>query len=455
MKINVKNIFIKGFIMLTIGIVLTSCKKGYFYPGINDNPSQLQKPLATNLLPGIIQSTGYEWNGDASRFTSTFMQQVTGAANQSALANTYAVSADDVDNMWTTGLYGGGIMNNANSLIKTADAANQAHYGAIGRIMMANALGLTTDLWGDVPYTEAFQGTANLQPHYDPQQSIYATLDKLLSDAITLAAKTETTAQPGADDVMYGGNMAKWIRFAHSLRAKFYLHLVKIDPANYDKALAEAALGFTSNADDATVPFSGSSVTSENPWSQFNSQRGGDIAFTGYIYDLLAGTADPATVPATDPRLAVYSDGSGGLGTLYGNPNSTVYLLSYDELMFIQAEAQLQKGNKAAAATAYNNAVSANLTRTVGSSAYTSTYTKTAINVTLKDIMVQKYIANFLNPETWTDWRRTGYPQLTPNANSALSGQIPRSLLYPSGEQRYNSNAPKNTSMLRRVWWDK
>ncbi|WP_299289612.1 SusD/RagB family nutrient-binding outer membrane lipoprotein [uncultured Mucilaginibacter sp.] len=454
MKLEAKNIFTKGFLILTIGLVFTSCKKGYFYPGINDNPSQLQKPLAKNLLPAIIQSTGYEWNGDASRFTSTFMQQVTGAANQSALANTYAVSTDDVDNMWTTGLYGGGIMNNANSLIKIADAANQAHYGAIGRIMMANALGLTTDLWGDVPYTEAFQGTANLQPHYDSQQSIYATLDKLLSDAIALAAKTETTAQPGADDILYNGNMAKWIRFAHSLRAKLYLHLVKIDPANYDKALAEAALGFTSNTDDAAVSFSGASVTSENPWSQFNSQRG-DIAFTGYIYNLLAGTADPAEVPAKDPRLAVYSDGSGGLGTLYGSPNSAVYLLSYDELMFIQAEAQLQKGNNAAAATAYNNAVRANLTRTVGSSTYASTYTKTAANITLKDIMVQKYIANFLNPETWTDWRRTGYPQLTPNANGVLNGQIPRSLLYPSGEQRYNANAPKNTSMLRRVWWDK
>lgn len=446
MKLNIKNIFIKGAIVVAIAVTISSCKKGYFYPGINDDPTQLQKPVASNLLPGIITSTGYEWGGDASRFTSEFMQQTTGAANQSALASNYNVSADDVDNMWTGGLYGGGIMNNDNALIKIADAAGQAHYAAVARILMANALGLTTDLWGDVPYTEAFLGTANLQPHYDTQQSIYATIDKLLSTAITALATSEKTSQPGSDDVLYNGDLQKWMRFAHTLRAKMYLHLVKTDASYYDKALAEAALGFTSAGDNAAVPFAGSSVTSQNPWYQFNSQRG-DIAFTGYIYDLLTANKDP--------RLSVYSDGSGGLGDLYGSANSNVYLLSYDELLFIKAEAQFQKGDKVSAAASYNAAVTANLSRTVNSTTYAAAVAKTAANITLKDIMVQKYIANFLNPEAWTDWRRTGFPELVAPASSALKGALPRSLLYPSGEQRYNSNAPKNTSMLRRVFWDK
>ncbi|MVN21551.1 SusD/RagB family nutrient-binding outer membrane lipoprotein [Mucilaginibacter arboris] len=446
MKLHIKNIFTKAAVLFAIATVTTSCKKGYFYPGINDDPTQLQKPVSSNLLPGIIESTGYEWGGDASRFTSEFMQQTTGVANQSALASNYNVSADDVDNMWTGGLYGGGIMNNDYFLIKIADAAGQTHYAAVARILMANALGLTTDLWGDIPYTEAFQGTANLQPHYDTQQSIYTTIDNLLSTAITALTTSENTSQPGSDDVLYNGDLQKWLRFAHTLRAKMYLHLVKVDATYYDKALTEAALGFTSAADNAGVPFAGSSVTSQNPWYQFNTQRG-DIAFTGYIYDLLTANKDP--------RLSVYSDGSGGLGTLYGSPNSTVYLLSYDELLFIKAEAQFQKGDKVSAAASYNAAVTANLLRTVNSAAYATTVAKTAANITLNDIMTQKYIANFLNPEVWTDWRRTGLPVLTAPPSSALNGSLPRSLLYPSGEERYNSNAPKNTSMLRRVWWDK
>ena len=215
---------------------------------------------------------------------------------------------------------------------------------------------------------------------------------------------------------------------------------------NYDRALAEAAIGFLPG-ENAEVRFSGTSVTSENPWYQFNDQRG-DIVFTGYIYDIMAA--------ANDPRLAVYSDGAEGLGTLYGSNNSSVFLMSYDELKFIEAECNFQKSapDAAAAATAYNEAVRANLRRTVNSQSYAATITKTAANITLADIMTQKYIALFLSPEVFTDWRRTGYPQLVAPEGSTLGGALPRSLPYPSGEQRYNSNAPKNTSLARRVWWD-
>jgi hypothetical protein len=79
---------------------------------------------------------------------------------------------------------------------------------------------------------------------------------------------------------------------------------------------------------------------------------------------------------------------------------------------------------------------------------------KTSATITLKDIMVQKYIALFLHPETWTDWRRTGYPALTAPANNALGGALPRSVYYPSSEVRYNKNTPANTTLTRRVWWD-
>lgn len=439
-----KHKYTRALMLLTLILAVGSCKKGYFYDGINQNPSQLQKPVPANLLPGIISSLGYEWGGDASRFVSEFMQQTTGAANQSQLATNYEVSGSDVDNMWI-GLYGS-IMANANQLIQLGDASGESHYAAIGRILMATSLGLTTDMWGDVPYSQAFKGTANLDPSYDSQQTIYTDIDNLLSTAITALGKSETSAQPGSDDILYGGDMSKWLRFAHSLRAKFYLHLAKVDASNYTKALTEAQLGFTSSADDAAVPFAGTSVTTENPWSQFNSQRA-DIVFTGYIYDLLAANHDP--------RLSAYSDGNGGLGALYGSPNSSVYIMSYDEVQFIIAECKFQTSDKAGAATAYNTAVTANLARTVGSTAYAATVTRTAANITLNDIMTQKYIALFLSPEVWDDWRRTGLPALTPNPNGVLNGQIPRSLLYPLSEVNLNSNTPKKTNMLVRVWWDK
>jgi hypothetical protein len=441
--------------MLLLGVTLiASCKKGYFYEGINDDPSQLQKPIPSNLLPSLIQTTGYAYGGDASRYAANFMQQVTGAANQSFSASRYAVAADDVDNMWTAGLYGGGIMNNANSLINIATEMKQGHYAALGQILMAFNLGLATDLWGDVPYTEAFKGAANLQPKYDTQEQIYTTLELLLNNAIASLGQSDGSPfQPGADDLLFydeaakKSDLEKWSRFAHSLKAKFYLHLAKKDKSYYDKALTEAVLGFK-QGENAGVLFSGASVTSQGPWFQFNDQRG-DISFTGHIYDIMA--------TANDPRLAVYSDGEEGLGSMYGSDKGVrIYLMSYDELKFIEAECQFQRNaqDKAAAATAYNAANKGNLIRTINNDAYAATIEKTAGNITLADIMTQKYISLFLSPEVWTDWRRTGLPALVAPEGSALGGQLPRTLPYPSGEQRYNSNAPRNTSMLKRVWWD-
>ncbi|WP_353902726.1 SusD/RagB family nutrient-binding outer membrane lipoprotein [Pedobacter sp.] len=421
-----------------IAMAVSSCKKGFLNEDLNKDPAQLQNPVPSGLLPGIIQSTGYLMGGDASRFPAIFMQQATGVGNQSIVANNYGVSAGDVDNMWSSGFYS--IMANTDAMIKLAKQQNQPFYTAVGQIMLAYNMGVTTDMWGDVPYSEAFAGKANMQPKYDSQQSIYTALDQILSEAITNLGTQQSESRK--DDLMFNGNVALWSRFAHSLKARFYLHLSKKDPSNFVKALTEVPLGFQPGESGA-VTFSGTGVPTQNPWFQFNQQRK-DIAFTGTIFDFLKN--------ANDPRLAVYQDGQ-ALGALYGSANSPVYLMSYDELKFIEAEADFQ-GDKSAAATAYNAAVAANLTRTVKSAAYAGTVAKTAADITLKDIITQKYFALFLNPEVWTDYRRTGFPALTAPAASSLGGALPRSFLYPISEQRYNPNAPKNTSLLRRVGWD-
>ena len=451
MKFNIKNKLTAGVALLSIMLSANSCKKGVFYEGLNTNPAQLTTPTPTLLLPGVITSTGYVWDGDASRFSSLFIQQATGSANQANSFSAYAVGTGDVDGLWTN-LYGGagGVMTNANQLIQLANKAGDVHYAGIGEILMANALGLTTDFWGDVPYSQAFQGAANVNPSYDSQQQIYTTIDGLLTDAITKLAASDAGAQPGTDDLIYGGNLKNWSALAYGLKAKFYIHLGKTDPSNYAKAIAAAksaiAGGFNSAATNFAVPFLGASTTSQSPWYQFNSQRG-DIAFTGYIYDIMKAAKDPREVST------VYGDGQGSLGDLYGSPSSPVELFTYDELLFVESEAYYQTNDKVNAAATYNAAVAANLTRTVGSAGYAATVAKTAANITLNDVMTQKYIADFLDPETWTDYRRTGLPALTPNPQG--NGVIPRSLLYPISEVINNSSTPKNTTLARKVYWDK
>lgn len=430
-------------------LVTASCRKAYFYSGINDNNTLLKDPKPALLLPGIILKSAYKWGGDASRFSSIFTQQATGYGNQTSQYSRYNVSPDDVDNYWTFGVYGA-IMNDIHAMIRSANQRGNLYYSAIGKVLMANTLGLTTDAWGDVPYAEAFQGNANPQPRYDAQKAVYDTLHKLLDEAIaTLSGDDNSVDQPGDDDVLFKGDISQWIRFAHSLKAKFYLHVVKVDNSALPKVLSQAKLGFMPGENAVITFLGGEAATQQAPWFQFITQRVGDVRFNGYLHDLLK--------TAEDPRLPAYFTESGGntnLGPYLGSSDAPVFFMSYDELKFVEAEGQFRSNNKGEAANAYNEGVKASLKRIINDDSYAAKVAKTAADITLNDIMTQKYISLFTNPEAWTDWRRTELPVLKPFPGSVLTGQLPRSLLYPSGEQRYNSNSPKNTTMLRRVWWD-
>jgi hypothetical protein len=440
-------IFFAGIAILGMTLSFSSCKKAYFYDGINDDPTQLKEPQPALLLPPILLSSGYIAGGDESRFPSIFMQHVTGAANQSFSASIYNVSPDDVDNMWSFGFYGG-LMNNTYDLINIAGKLNQRSYHAIGQIVMANLLQRTTDLWGDIPYFGSFKGNDSKNAPFDTQEAIYTEVFRLLNNGIAeIAAGDDGATIPGAGDYVYGGDMDNWSYFAHALKARSFLHLVKRNPIYYDSVLKEIPLAFPNASVDAMIPFSATSVNSTNPTYQFNDQRG-DITYNGKLQDML--------VAANDPRFNVYfdADDDEALGELYGSENSSVPLMTYDELKFIEAEAQFQKGNLTAAANAYNAAVRANLIRTVGNDDYLSSVSKTAATISLTHIMTQKYIAMFLRSESWTDWRRTGLPVLTAASGNVTGGTIPRALLYPSKEIRYNSNTPTNRTLTSRLWWD-
>lgn len=434
--------------LLLAVVILSACSKPFFYDGINDDPTQLKDPTPSLMLAPIILSSGYEYGGDESRFPSIFMQQVTGAANQSYSASIYNISPDDVDNMWSFGFYSG-LMNNDYDLITISNSLNQKYYNAIGKILMANFLQRATDLWGDIPYSQAFKGNESKNAAFDTQETIYQQIFSLLNSGISeIEAGDAGASVPGSEDYIYSGNMDQWEKLAHALKVRCFIHLVKVNPSYYDSAINEIPNAFTGNADNAIVPFSGSSVNSSNPTFQFNDQRG-DISYNGYLQTLLK--------TAGDPRFGVYYDSRDNslLGAFYGSANSPVPLMTFYELKFIEAEAEFQKGNKAAAAAAYNAAVQANLNYTVGNSSYASKVAKTAASITLTDIMTQKYIALFLRSESWTDWRRTGIPNLTPPTGNVTGGIIPRALVYPSNEIKYNSNTPKGRTLISKLWWDK
>lgn len=208
MKYSNNKISITALILAVV--ILSSCTKKFFYDGINDDPTQLREPTPSLMLAPIILASGYEYGGDESRFPSTFMQQVTGAANQSYSAAIYNISPDDVDNMWSFGFYSG-LMNNNYDLIAKSSELNQKYYHAVGQILMADFLQRATDLWGDIPYTEAFKGNESKNAAFDTQESIYAQIFNLLNSSIgEIEAGDAGASVPGDDDYIYSGDMDKW-----------------------------------------------------------------------------------------------------------------------------------------------------------------------------------------------------------------------------------------------------
>ncbi|MEO5675329.1 MAG: SusD/RagB family nutrient-binding outer membrane lipoprotein [Chitinophagales bacterium] len=462
---------LKIFSILSLLIIMfasQSCRKGIL-EGINDNPNLPTSVTPRVLLPGAQGNLAYAQGGDVERFTGIMMQYVTGGSRQFFGYNNYVFTEEDFNNLWYN-MYAG-TMENFRAIINIEKGSPGTYsvYDGIAKVMMAYSLGMTTDLWGDIPYSQAFQGNLELTPDYDGQDQIYATLQSLLDEAIT-----EMTDDPGDDfdypdnnDFVYSGDVTSWISLAHALKARFYIHLTKVDANAAQNALNEITAG--GEIADAGFKFA-AGATTDNPWFQYIDQRD-DILYIGSSLDTM--------IARNDPRYGIYIDVNGDqghwdvgyLGAFFQGQDATVYFMTNMEQDFIEAEAKSRMGDMAGAQEALQEAISTSFTfygldgtdsaTAAQQTAYLDTYgTLTGdFNTDLQTIMTEKWIADYLSPESWTDWRRTGYPVLTPNVAGL---EIPRRFIYPTNEHLYNPqpSLPNggdnlNSTMYEpRLWWD-
>ncbi|HET6991884.1 MAG TPA: SusD/RagB family nutrient-binding outer membrane lipoprotein [Bacteroidia bacterium] len=441
---------LKWFAIAMIAILpFDSCKKTLL-DDVNNNPNLPTAATPDALLPSAEGSLAFAQGGDASRFTAIFTQDVTGGSRQFFSYNRYIFSEEDFNNLWSLNLYAGP-MEDLHDIITISQEKGYKTYEGVAKILMAYTLGLTTDMWGDVPYSEAFQGDKNLTPKFDSQQEIYTTLQQLLTEAKNdLQASDPGEKVPGGDDFIYGGDVSKWLQFDNALSARFYIHLTKVDPNAAQNAINALSAGaMTSNADDAQFLY-GTSETFSNPWYQYIEQRD-DILYEGFLIDTMTAL--------NDPRVAVYTNMYDAGASKFAAINAPVPFLNYFEQKFIEAEADMRLNNVAAAQLAYTDAITASMNKMGVASSDITTYL--AANGTLvgtptqmlDQIMFQKYIAMYLQPESWTDWRRTDVPALIPN--QGVISSIPRRFIYPTNERLYNPNCPQNSSLLTpRLWWD-
>ena len=481
--------------LLTLGLVFGTgaCSEDKL-DEIDTNPNTPTDSPVQLLLPQVEVDAAFGISGtDLCWIASVLVEQTTGVHAQFENLDKRAVGSftnNTTSNNWND-IYAGELVDLNLIIQKGSDGGEEAgawRYVGIAKILKAYTLAITTDLFGRIPYNEALQGDALLKPVYDKQEDVYNVIDNLLTESIADLAKTSTKIPTNAD-LYYGGDAAKWTKVAYSLQARYYNHLSKRDPAgSADKALVAIAKGFASPDDNFSFTKYTTAAIGQNPWYQEQNDRG-HFAVSSTIYGLLQN-GTPDVTADDDPRIPILVDPVGRdpkkprtpapNGTAVADQGGTVYsristntvdatssqpMMTYAELKFIEAEAQLRKSsaNNATAYAAYVAGVNADLNAKGGSTYTDAASTNAAViafrtkvfmgadKLTLQDVITQKYIAAFpyMAIESYNDYRRTGFPKL-----NNPKGAPPRRFPYPQSEIDTNSSNVPTVELTDGVWWD-
>jgi len=481
-------------ILILLGY-LTSCSN---WLDVNVNPDSPSEGVITEsvLLPGIISTVSYEISGGfPARYTNAWVGQF--AIN--ALGpdrQTFKILDSDTDNPWVFTLYTN-VLKNCNILMKEAEANGNTHYLGIGQTLMAYSLAVTTDLWGNVPLTEAFQPLEFPTPKYDDQESVYAAIFKLLDDAmVNLNSTASQMVAPGDDDLLFQGDLSRWKKLASSLKARYAIRLTYANggAAQADIALAALANGIESNEEDADFTYF-NTTGAENPWYQWYSKFNLLYLDTN-MYNVLIKYNDPrinvyaepayggdkigqivphrngmlTTIPGVTSKLSIerteYDEGE-PVSPCFITKSTPWPLITFSEVCFLKSEAYLWKGDYVNAYKYLKEGTKANLMKlqkgnvNVFTQAQAETFANllpalpTTFEAAQQMIIELKYVANFLSVENYNDYRRTHYPVLVMPI-AAQYDNVPYRLPYATSAKLYNKdNVPTVSINTDKVWWDK
>lgn len=351
---------------------------------------------------------------------------------------------------------------------------------------------LLTDLYGDVPYTEALRGKSGIiAPAYDTQEAIYTGEKGILAnlkEGISLVSNYKGT-QRLQGDILYNGQLAKWVKLGNSLQLKAYMRISgqKDVRADVQKLVTENQL-ITQPSDDAVFNFTASQPTN----FKMSTARIGD--FNLYI---MSETMEEILRKYQDPRMMVFFRPTASNNQVYrglrNGPDASTLSISVSnysfagtifreesgrlkanfltsfEVQFLLAEAAEKGWITGSSQTYYEQGVrnafqfwNTSLPQnylTTGEGAFSSNNSAKR----MEQIITQKWIANILNGyEGWIEYRRTGFPQLKPVTASLNQGIFPVRMPYPATEAALNNanyrsaaDRTNNNSINTPVWWDK
>jgi len=223
-------------ILISLAVAGSSCKKDYLNLTVNPNVPSITTPDLA--LAGALKTTADIVNGGDYVQYAAWVGYISQSTGFQPFTNVeqYNFTTTDFNGPWND-TYAN--LSNYNAMLAST---TEPYYQAIAKIMMAYDFEALVDNYNNVPYSQALLGAKNLNPAYDGGPAIYTDLMKQLDAAIALIQKAPATAlAPSTSDIMYGGNMGNWIKFANTLKLRLAVRVSGVSTLASSFATAAAA----------------------------------------------------------------------------------------------------------------------------------------------------------------------------------------------------------------------
>lgn len=476
-------------IFLLIAQTFTSCTKDF--EKLNTDPVKVTAVAPGNLLAPAQFDGMWLITKRAHRLNNELMQYTveTGVLNDFAR---YEFKENEFDPIWST-LYVKA--NDMNEMYKMAEQLNDVNNMAAALVMKSWFISNLTDMFGDIPYSDAFRGKEALySPKYDTQQSIYTSLLADLEKANDLFNENKPFE---SSDLIYAGDVLKWKKFTNSMRLRLLVRVSNKSEMNVPAKISEMFNNPTkypliaSNDEEAMMKYTGVKPFINLFFEMSAAEFSGSRRMGKPLMDLLNNTVDgrrfryatkntPGAyvgIPSgyNEQETIAFAD-NGGLktSTLATTLKDDAYpfpILTWSEVNFLLAEAALKGWITADAQSYYNKGIEASWKQwkctwdgTAGTTYLArSTVRFSGATATMERLISQKYIAMFFSGfEAWYDYRRTGYPVLPIGPAAKNNGVLPVRFEYPlitkaTNKTNYDIAAARigGDNLLTKVWWQK
>lgn len=495
--LKMKQIFI---IIILLSLIFSSCKKNF--TELNVNPNEVTNVDPALLFKQSLKDGAGSYNTDVNAEQWGLMNWVMfmGAKGGIIQGEEYTIPGSK-DALWNE-QYSNALMNVQEVINLHSDSTEYVNQISVARIWKVFLFQRITDLWGQIPYSDALKGYSDLNymPKYDTQKNIYYNMLSELKEASENIDPNSSFFDADVD-LIFNGDIVKWQKFANSLRLRLAIRIKFIDNEKYTEELAEIQnlILISQNQESALFPFN--SEKKNHLYEAFYTNQA-DVQNnpSKFLVDLLVNTNDPRIkiflqkTPLSEampwipeyqgvPNLLLNTasewdafDANWGdiskIGTWFLRDETPGVFMSYAEVCFLKAEAALDGFFQGNAQNLYKEGITANMEfySLYGedehqiSETEISVYLNSISSVDLENIITQKWLTFVFENgyEAYSEYRRTGFPILKYYDETEIDNTIfPKRFPYPSTEINLNGenytnavNEQGEDNEFTKVWWN-